>query len=103
MTVYTVNLEDDVKVSRHGRGGFCDGCGKKKDTKKVGKSYLCVTCRTGSHISVIEPYENTMKCWCSNTKPVAEAKTCKTCGAMICGLCGDYCENHLGGSNAPTS
>lgn len=26
-------------------GEFCDSCGKKKDTKKYGKFYLCTPCR----------------------------------------------------------
>lgn len=33
------------RVSKHGKGKVCDKCGKRKKTKKVGRRYLCDTCR----------------------------------------------------------
>ena len=92
-----VTETDEVVHTNHGKGEFCDKCGKKKDTRKVGTLYLCVSCRIGS--ATYERtllYKNEFICWCGNIREVEGASTCKTCGKMLCGLCGDYCKDHLG-------
>jgi hypothetical protein len=32
---------------------------------------------------------------CSNNTTVDSPHTCKTCGRMLCGMCGEYCKEHL--------
>lgn len=98
MSIYGSVEEEEGKKSRHGLGEFCDKCEKKKDTKKVGKLYLCKSCRAGAgtYIRTLS-YKNQFGCWCGNIREVENAPTCKVCGKMLCGLCGDYCKDHLGG------
>jgi hypothetical protein len=84
--------------TKHGIGRNCTKCGKRKDTKKVGELFLCKTCREGAGTYVRTlGYENRFVCPCGNQELVENASTCKTCGKMLCGLCGDYCTDHLGG------
>jgi NADH pyrophosphatase NudC (nudix superfamily) len=36
--------------TKHGSGRFCTKCGKKKDTKKVGKIFLCKKCKDAKDV-----------------------------------------------------
>lgn len=36
---------DEIHISNHGNGKLCTKCSKRKETKKVGKDFLCKECR----------------------------------------------------------
>jgi hypothetical protein len=97
ITAEEIELNGVEVHTKHGIGKNCSKCGKRKDTKKIGELFLCTSCRTGQSVytSTLN-WKNEFKCGCGNLEEVEKASTCKTCGKMLCGLCGDYCTDHLG-------
>jgi hypothetical protein len=90
-------VEKNEGNTGHTKGKICDKCKKQKPTKKVGNEFLCKDCRegAGTYIRTLG-YENLFVCPCGNQEEVIKSSSCKTCGKMLCGLCGDYCTDHLG-------
>lgn len=98
VTAEEAELNGVIIHTKHGLGRVCTKCGKRKDTKKVGELFLCKSCATGGVVTYEKTlsYKNRFVCPCGNQEEVIKSSSCKTCGKMLCGLCGDYCTDHLG-------
>jgi len=94
-TLSFLTTRPDAKKSRTGE--YCDDCGaraKGKSHARVGKQFLCENCRK-KHNNVWEGLSSRMGCGnCSNITSVSSKFSCKVCGRMLCGECGEYCKDH---------